>query len=108
MPASIFFQEGTGSVGYFTQETETTTLFGQVDISLTDKLGAILGASYIEDEKAATGIDVNTDVFSQLGFVGIGTAAFIGAGFDPATAAALAANPGYKCITWVSSSSVHS
>ena len=93
VPASIFFQEGTGSVGYFTQETETTTLFGQVDISLTDKLGVILGASYIEDEKAATGIDVNTDVFSQLGFVGIATAGFIGAGLDPATAAALAANP---------------
>ena len=37
LPASLFFQEGTGSVGYFTQETETTTLFGQVDISLTDK-----------------------------------------------------------------------
>ena len=93
LPPSLFFQEGTGSIGYFTQETETTTLFGQVDISLTDKLGAILGVSYIEDEKAATGIDVNTDVFSQLGFVGIGTAFLIGTGFDPATAAALATNP---------------
>ena len=93
LPPSLFFQEGTGSVGYFTQETETTTLFGQVDISLSDKLGAILGVSYIEDEKSATGIDVNTDVFSQIGFVGVGTMAFIGAGFDPATAAALAANP---------------
>ena len=32
-------------------------------------------------------------MFSQIGFVGVGTMAFIGAGFDPATAAALAANP---------------
>ena len=59
-------------------------------------MSAILGASYIEDEKQATGIDINTDVFSQVGFVGVGTFGLIQAGFDPATAAALATNPQFN------------
>ena len=92
VPSSLIFATGQGSTGIFTQETDTTTIFGQIDINLTEKLSAILGASYIEDEKKATGVDVNTDVFSQIGFVGVGTFAFIQAGFDPATAAALASN----------------
>ena len=51
--AAAIFAAGQGSTGYFTQETETTTFFGQVDINLTDRLSAILGASYIEDNKIA-------------------------------------------------------
>ena len=96
LPGSLIFATGQGSVGYFTQETETTTIFGQVDINLSDKWSAILGASYIEDDKVATGRDVNTDIFSQVGFVGIGTFALIQAGFDPATAASLATNPQFN------------
>jgi len=96
LPGSQIFATGQGTVGYFTQSTETTTFFGQVDINLTEKMSAILGASYIEDEKQATGIDINTDVFSQVGFVGVGTFGLIQAGFDPATAAALATNPQFN------------
>ena len=73
VPSPAIFATGQGSTGYFTQETETTTFFGQVDINLTDKLSAILGASYIEDKKVVTGRNVNTDIFSQIGFVGVGT-----------------------------------
>jgi outer membrane receptor protein involved in Fe transport len=93
LPGSQIFATGQGTVGYFTQKTETKTFFGQIDINLTENMSAILGASYIEDEKQATGIDINTDIFSQVGFVGVGTFGLIQAGFDPATAAALAANP---------------
>ena len=93
VPSSLIFATGQGSTGIFTQETDTTSFFGQIDINLSEKLTAILGASYIEDEKKATGVDVNTDIFSQIGLVGAGTIGFIQAGFDPATAAALAANP---------------
>ena len=96
VPSAAIFAAGQGSTGYFTQETETTTFFGQVDINLTDKLSAVLGASYIEDDKTVTGRDVNTDIFSQIGFVGIGTFGLIQAGFDPATAAALATNPQFN------------
>ena len=96
VPSAAIFAAGQGSTGYFTQETETTTFFGQVDINLTDRLSAILGASYIEDNKIATGRDVNTDIFSQIGFVGVGTFGLIQAGFDPATAAALATNPQFN------------
>jgi len=96
VPSAAIFATGQGSTGYFTQETETTTFFGQVDINLTDKFSAVLGASYIEDNKVATGRDVNTDIFSQIGFVGVGTFGLIQAGFDPATAAALAVNPQFN------------
>ena len=96
VPSPAIFATGQGSTGYFTQETETTTFFGQVDINLTDKLSAILGASYIEDKKVATGRNVNTDIFSQIGFVGVGTTLLTMAGFDPATAAALATNPQFN------------
>ena len=98
VPSPAIFATGQGSTGYFTQETETTTIFGQVDINLTDKLSAILGASYIEDKKVATGRDVNTDIFSQIGFVGVGTTLLTMAGFDPATAAALAVNPQFNAL----------
>jgi outer membrane receptor protein involved in Fe transport len=98
VPSPAIFATGQGSTGYFTQETETTTFFGQVDINLTDKLSAILGASYIEDKKVATGRDVNTDIFSQIGFVGVGTTLLTMAGFDPATAAAMAVNPQFNAL----------
>ena len=69
VPSSQILQAGTGSIVSGTQDTETTTFFAQVDINLSDKLSAILGASYIEDEKKATLSELNTDVFSQLDFV---------------------------------------
>ena len=93
VPSSQILQAGTGSIVSGTQDTETTTFFAQVDINLTDKLSAILGASYIEDDKKATLSELNTDVFSQLDFVGAGTLQYIQAGFPPATAAALAGDP---------------
>ena len=93
VPSSQILQAGTGSIVSGTQDTETTTFFAQVDINLSDKLSAILGASYIEDEKKATLSELNTDVFSQLDFVGAGTLQAIQAGFPPAVAAAIGANP---------------
>ena len=96
IPGSLLFATGQESSGYFTQDTETTTFFGQVDINITDNLSAVLGASYIEDEKEVTGLNVNTDIFSNLGFVGIGTLGLIQAGVDPATAAVLATNPQFN------------
>jgi len=93
VPSSQILQAGTGSIVSGTQDTETTTFFAQVDINITDKLSAILGASYIEDEKKATLSELNTDVFSQLDFVGAGTLQAIQAGFSPAAAAAIGANP---------------
>ena len=96
IPGSLLFATGQESSGYFTQDTETTTFFGQVDINITDNLSAVLGASYIEDEKEVTGFNVNTDIFSNLGFVGIGTLGLIQAGVDPATAAVLATDPQFN------------
>jgi len=37
-----------------TQDNTTKSIFAQLDIKLTDKLSAIVGASYIEDEKSVS------------------------------------------------------
>ena len=78
-----------------TQDNTTTSIFAQVDIQLTDKLSAIIGASYMEDEKTVAYSQINTDVLSNLDFVGAGTLGLIAAGFPPAQAAALATNPAF-------------
>lgn len=96
LPSSQIFATGQGRTFYGTQDTETTTLFGQVDINLTDKLSAIIGASYIEDEKDVTGRGPSTDLFSQIGFVGVGTVLLGRAGLDPATAATLATQAAFN------------
>ena len=48
-------------------------MFAQVDIQVSEKLNALLGVSYIEDEKEVSYNQINTAVFSNLDFVGAGT-----------------------------------
>ena len=72
------------------------SLFAQADIQLTERLNALLGLSYIEDEKTVSYNQINTGVFSNLDFVGIGTLGLIAAGFPAAQAAVLAQNPIYN------------
>jgi hypothetical protein len=60
-----------------------------VDIQLNEKLNAILGVSYMEDEKEVSYNQINNAVFSNLDFVGAGTLGLIAAGFPPAQAAVL-------------------
>ncbi|MFL2707364.1 MAG: TonB-dependent receptor, partial [Gammaproteobacteria bacterium] len=66
------------------------------DIQISDKLNALIGASYIEDEKSVSYNQINTDVFSNLDFVGAGTLGLIAAGIPPSQAAVLATDPAFN------------
>ena len=96
IPDALLFANGQGGTETATQDNTTTSIFAQVDIQLTDKLSAIIGASYMEDEKTVAYSQINTDVLSNLDFVGAGTLGLIAAGFPPAQAAALATDPNFN------------
>ena len=94
--SSLLFAEGQGVNEISTQDNTTKSIFAQLDIKLTDRLTAIVGASYIEDEKFVSVNQTNTDIFSNLDFVGAGTLGLIGAGFTPEEAAVLANDPAFN------------
>ena len=73
IPNSMLFAEGQGVNEISKQDNKTTSIFAQLDIKVSDNLNALIGASYIEDEKTVSVNQVNTDVFSNLDFVGAGT-----------------------------------
>ena len=96
IPNELLFAEGQGVNEISRQDNKTTSIFAQLDINLTDNLNALIGASYIEDEKTVSVNQVNTDIFSNLDFVGAGTLGLIAAGIPPAQAAILALDPDYN------------
>ena len=96
IPNSMLFAEGQGVNEISRQDNKTTSIFAQLDINLTDNLNAIIGASYIEDKKTVSVNQVNTDIFSNLDFVGAGTLGLIAAGIPPAQAAVLALDPNFN------------
>ena len=73
IPDSMLFAAGQGTTEVANQDNSTKSIFAQADIQLTDTLNALIGVSYIEDEKTVSYNQVNTDVFSNLDFVGAGT-----------------------------------
>ena len=84
-----FYQPGTGSVTNYDLDSNTLSLFGQLDFDLTEKLTVTAGLSYVEDEKRL-GIDQeNSDVVSQINLFtangGIVPAAFFASAFRGAT-----------------------
>ena len=96
IPDSMLFGAGQGTTEVATQDNTTKSIFAQADIQLNDNLNALIGVSYIEDEKTVSYNQVNTDVFSNIDFVGAGTLALIGAGVPPAQAAVLATDPNFN------------
>tara|TARA_A200000113_G_scaffold225089_1_gene244784 strand:- start:59 stop:2422 length:2364 start_codon:yes stop_codon:yes gene_type:complete len=78
IPDSLLFASGQGGTESATQDNTTTSIFGQLDIKLSEKLSAIIGVSYMEDEKTVSYSQINTDVLSNLDF--------IAAGFPPSQA----------------------
>ena len=96
IPDSMLFAPGQGVKEFSTQDNSTTSIYAQLDIKLSDKLNALIGASYIEDEKTVSINQVNTDIFSNLDFVGAGTLGLIAAGIPPSQAAILATDPAYN------------
>ena len=95
-PAGSFFAQGQGVNGKANQDNNTKSVFAQLDIKLNDRLDAILGLSYIEDEKKVAYSETSTGVFSSLDFIAIGTGALISAGFPADQASVLALNPEFN------------
>ena len=96
LPDSLMFAAGQGNTETATQDNSTKSIFAQFDIQLTEKLNAIIGASYMEDEKSVSYNQINTAVFSNLDFVGAGAMGLIAAGIPPSQAVVLATDPAYN------------
>lgn len=98
VPNASLFAAGQGVKEVSAQDNVTKSIFAQFDVKVSDKLSALIGVSYIEDEKTVSINQVNTDVFSNLDFVGLGTLGLIAAGFPPAQAAQLATDPSFNTL----------
>ena len=96
LPDSLMFAAGQGNTETATQDNSTKSIFAQFDIQLTEKLNAIIGASYMEDEKSVSYNQINTAVFSNLDFVGAGAMGLIAAGIPPSQAVVLATDPAFN------------
>ena len=96
LPSGAIYGEGQGGTETASQDNETTSLFMQLDYNVTDSLNALVGVSYIEDEKTVAYSQVNTAVLSSLDFVAIGAGGLIAAGIPPAQAAVLANDPNFN------------
>ncbi len=102
-PAGSFFADGSGHFGAYEMDNRSFSLFGQVDINLTDRLTVTGGVSYIDDRKEYTTNEVLTEGFSIAGrdtLVGVGNGLLFqgafaqglaDAGVDPTDDAAVAA-----------------
>ena len=96
IPDNSLFAAGQGGTESATQDNTTSSIFAQLDIKLTDKLSAIIGASYMEDKKTVSYNQINTDVLSNIDFVGAGYLGLIAAGFPPEQAQVLATDPDFN------------
>ena len=81
---STFEQDGQGYTEAFGQDNTAYSIFGTLDVYITDRLTATLGLNYTEDEKDAYGRIDSTDVFSAVDLVAVGFGqALAGVGVDP-------------------------
>jgi len=71
-PAGTFFANGTGAQDSFSQEDQSTSIFGQFDLQLNEQLTLTAGFNYTQAEKEVTVSQVNTNVFAAV------PAAFVG------------------------------
>jgi outer membrane receptor protein involved in Fe transport len=64
---STFFQSGQGQVITTRQDSEVTTLFGQLDWKIVDRMTLTAGVAYAKVKKDVSISQTDTDVFSSLG-----------------------------------------
>lgn len=70
-PPGSFFANGSGHFGAYEMDNRSYSIFGQVDINLTDRLTVTGGVSYIDDRKEYTTNEVLTEQFSRFGRDGL-------------------------------------
>ena len=61
-----FFAQGSGFSEAYTLDTQSLSLFGQVDVELMDGLVLTLGGNYTKDSKTFATDTISTDVFSGI------------------------------------------
>ena len=66
-----FFASGQGFFNNVHQSDESYSIFGNVDLDVTDALTITLGANYTHDSKDVVTTSVSTDVFSSLDLTAI-------------------------------------
>ncbi len=72
LPAGTLLANGQGQIISTEQDNEFTSLFGQIDFEITDRLTLTAGIAHSSSDKTVSIGQVNTDVFSSLNFVQIG------------------------------------
>jgi iron complex outermembrane recepter protein len=71
-PTTQFGAQGQGRFEHYDYKNESYSIFGQVDLSLTDALTLTGGFNYTHDKKAAATNNTSTDVFSNIDLVQTG------------------------------------
>ncbi len=95
LPPGTLLAGGQGQVIDTRQDNDSSTLFGQLDWKIVDRLTLTAGVAYTKNNKDVSVAQTNTDVFSSLNLVNIGFAGAFAAltGGQPPTPANLAAFP---------------
>jgi outer membrane receptor protein involved in Fe transport len=98
-PGASFFAAGQGELQDAGQDDRTTSLFGQIDWHVTERLTLTGGLNYTKVKKDVFIGQINTDLFSALDMVQVG----FGAGFFqltglPPTMENIIANPGAAAV----------
>ena len=95
LPAGTLLAGGQGQVISTRQDNDSSTLFGQLDWKIVDRLTLTAGVAYTKNNKDVSIAQTDTDVFSSLNFVQIGFAGAFAAltGGQPPTPANFAAFP---------------
>ncbi len=89
-----YFAAGQGFFNDFRQDNEAYSLFGQIDLDLTDRLTVTLGANYTRDSKDVSSSSVSTDVFSSVNLVTSGQNVLFGQALATTVGQALGLPPG--------------
>ena len=77
--SDVFFVPGTGNVGEsFQMEGVATSVFGQVDIAMSDQLTATVGLNYTKDKKTVVSDVLVIDAFAELPLASAGLGALSG------------------------------
>ncbi len=93
LPPGTLLQSGQGQVITTRQDSEVSTVFGQLDWKIADRLTLTAGVAYAEVKKDVSISQTDTDVFSSLNFVNIGFAGALAAGATAAQADFISVTP---------------
>lgn len=96
LPTGTFGGSGQGLFDFGGQDNTAWSIFGSVDVNLTDRLTATIGLSYTEDEKTANYGGVSNDSLAALNLEQLGYTATLGGilggfGIDPTNPAQVGA-----------------